>query len=53
MVKNNDLQGMYDAVIQIDQRKISKEDCVKRAREFSGDFVYSKYIELFHNISGK
>ena len=53
VVKNNDLQGMYDAVIQIDQRKISKEDCVKRAREFSGDFVYSKYIELFHNISGK
>ena len=42
VVKNNDLQGMYDAVIQIDQRKISKEDC-----------VYSKYIELFHNISGK
>lgn len=53
VVKNNDLQGMYDAVLQIDQRKISREDCVKRAKEFSGDFVYSKYIELFHNISGK
>lgn len=52
VVECDDVQVMYDKITELRKNPLKSEDCVRRAKIFDRNINFSKYVDLYNEISG-
>lgn len=50
IVEKGNLEEMYNAIKEMEKRKIPPVDCIKRAEKYRMDERYQEYLEIYKNI---
>lgn len=50
VIEKGSIEGIIKAIKKIKEDLISREACIKRAKEFNKNNKFSEYMSLFHNI---
>lgn len=50
-IQKYDLNALYEAIISFDYNKYNRNECIKRAKKFDKESIYTEYLKLYETLN--